>query len=396
MNYEAKLPRLLYISDVPVESSYHGSALLYRLLQDYPPEKLLILERWPNLSSPHRRLPGVTYKKIPSGMMRLLPTRLHYLYAPIFLILSWLDAWVLGWITRAHKSEGVLTVHHGYSWLSAARLARQQGISLHMILHDDTSGVKSSFSWFQAMYRQRSKEAYQQAVSRQCVSPFMVEEYQRRFGAVGTVLFPGRAKDSPTFSGVIDRLKLPHANLTVSFGGNIFSKGYADAVREMSEALALVGGRLLVFGPCRAEDANQWGLNRKNVEFRGLVSSVEMIHAFRAEADFIFIPMSFSAVDRANMEISFPSKLTDSTIPGVPILIYGPPYCSAVRWARENPEAAVVVDRQGVSFLRDALQSLRTEPEMRVILAEGVTRAGTKYFDYSKIRDQFFGCLKGA
>src|SRR5207253_10669972 len=37
-------PRLVYIGDVPVESTYHGSLLLHRLLQIYPPDKLGVVE----------------------------------------------------------------------------------------------------------------------------------------------------------------------------------------------------------------------------------------------------------------------------------------------------------------------------------------------------------------
>ena len=55
------LPRLLYLGDVPVESSYHGSALLHRLLADYPPEQLLILETGAASSKPERRMPNVNY-----------------------------------------------------------------------------------------------------------------------------------------------------------------------------------------------------------------------------------------------------------------------------------------------------------------------------------------------
>jgi hypothetical protein len=61
--------------------------------------------------------------------------------------------------------------------------------------------------------------------------------------------------------------------------------------------------------------------------------------------------MSFNAVDRANMEISFPSKLTDYTAVGLPLLIYGPHYCSAVQWARENPGVAEVVTADNAETL---------------------------------------------
>ena len=64
---EAALPRLAYIGDVPVESSYHGSALLYRLLQRYPPDRLSVIENR-NSSRADRRLPGVRYR-VSTGAM---------------------------------------------------------------------------------------------------------------------------------------------------------------------------------------------------------------------------------------------------------------------------------------------------------------------------------------
>src|SRR5437879_959968 len=69
------LPRLLYIGDLPVESSFHGSALLYRLLQDYPPGKLMIVEAGGSASLPARRLPEVPYRRFFSRGQRLQRTR---------------------------------------------------------------------------------------------------------------------------------------------------------------------------------------------------------------------------------------------------------------------------------------------------------------------------------
>ena len=57
--------------------------------------------------------------------------------------------------------------------------------------------------------------------------------------------------------------------------------------------------------------------------------------------------------DRINMEMAFPSKLADCTATGLPLLIYGPAYCSAVTWARENPGVAEVVETEGA--LSDAI-----------------------------------------
>src|SRR5437660_8964837 len=69
------LPRLSYLGEVPVECSYHGSALLWRLFENYPPEALLIVEGI-HRSLPERRLPGVRYihPRTP-GVSRMLRTR---------------------------------------------------------------------------------------------------------------------------------------------------------------------------------------------------------------------------------------------------------------------------------------------------------------------------------
>src|ERR1044072_3260362 len=69
-------PRLIYVGDVPVEASYHGSALLHRLLSDYPAERLTIIETAPP-SEPKRRLVNANYKSYPIGKSRWLNTRLH-------------------------------------------------------------------------------------------------------------------------------------------------------------------------------------------------------------------------------------------------------------------------------------------------------------------------------
>ena len=53
---DGALPRLLYLADVPVEASYHGSALMYRLLQRYPADRLRVVEG--NLFTRHRSPPA--------------------------------------------------------------------------------------------------------------------------------------------------------------------------------------------------------------------------------------------------------------------------------------------------------------------------------------------------
>ena len=137
MSSSPHLPRLLYIGDVPVESSLHGSALIYRLLQNYPPEKLRIIEGSTRNSLPERRLKGVPYGSVPVGWRRPLSTR-FYRWAHLTYTVG--AAFRIGAVERlldGFQPEAVLTVSHDFLWVTAAGYARRHGLPLHLICHDD-------------------------------------------------------------------------------------------------------------------------------------------------------------------------------------------------------------------------------------------------------------------
>src|SRR6185295_2510571 len=117
-------PRLLYIGDVPVEASYHGSALLHRMLSDYPPEKLTILET-ATQSVPERRLPHVNYISRPIGKQRWLNTRFHPYAMAWFTNLSKRAAPAISQSINGFDYESVFTVAHGFGWLAAAEIAEK-------------------------------------------------------------------------------------------------------------------------------------------------------------------------------------------------------------------------------------------------------------------------------
>src|SRR5687768_11524044 len=79
-------PRLLYVGDVPVEPTVAGAAVLYRLFDGYPPDRLVICQS--NLAAvrlPDRRLPGVTYHEFAVGNKRLLHSRVAGYYSAFLL-----------------------------------------------------------------------------------------------------------------------------------------------------------------------------------------------------------------------------------------------------------------------------------------------------------------------
>ena len=374
-------PQLLYVGDVPVEASYHGSALLHRLLSDYPYDRLTVIET-ATQSDPNRRLPSVNYISHPIGKARWLNTRFH--------------PYVVAWFTQAGERqapkilqsvngaglESVLTVAHGFGWLAAADIAGKRKVPLHLIVHDDWPRIADVAPQFRKWLDERFANVYRQAHSRLCVSPAMSRSYEERYGEPAQVIYPSRAADCPDFDA-------PPANndkpFTIAFAGTINSDGYIEALTALQNALKPVGGRLLVFGP------NQFGLDDPNTENRGLVSSSELLTRLREEAHALFVPMSFHECDRVNMQMAFPSKLADYTATGLPLLIYGPAYCSAVVWARENSGVAEVVeDKAG---LRNAINRLASDPSHRVALGKRALTTGREYFTHNRARQLFISSI---
>ncbi|WP_017292532.1 glycosyltransferase [Geminocystis herdmanii] len=387
------LPRLLYIADVPVESSYHGSALVYRLLEEYPPNKLLIIETNLLVSQGQRRLSNVEYKQLRIGNQRWLNTRFQKYLRSFYLLTVKNKISQIPTLLGDFQPEAVLTVTHGYSWLIAAQWAEQNNLPLHLILHDDWIPIAPILEPVRKWLDRQFKNIYHQAKSRFCVSPFMVEEYQRRYGISGTVLYPSRAKNVVSATEPVIKINDKNKPFTVAYGGTINSRGYVRALQNLAEALEKVNGQLIIYGTLTKETANAQGLDRQNIVIGGLIPAHQFIERIRQEADVLFLPMSFEEKDKVNMQVSFPSKLTDYTATGLPLLIYGPSYCSSVRWATENQGVAEVVETEKQDLLTQAINKMINNSEYCSSLAIKSLKKGSEYFDYANTTKNFHQVL---
>ena len=382
------LPRLLYVGDVPVEASYHGSALLHRLLSDYPPDRLTVIET-ATPSAPSRRLKDVDYLSHPLANQRWLNTRFHPQAVAWFSRAATRRGLQISACLNGFGCESVLTVAHGFGWLAAADLAAKRNVPLHLMVHDDwprVANVKPGFrDWIDAKFA----SVYRQARSRFCVSPAMRAAYQARYGVGAEVLYPMRASGAADFDAPPDRLVANEGIFTVAFAGSINSNGYIRALVSLQEALERIGGRLLIFGPLTKEVAREVGLDSPRTVVRGLVPASELMMRLREEADVLFVPMSFEPADRTNMELAFPSKLADCTTVGLPLLIHGPAYCSAVVWARENVDVGEIVDRDQRPDLEHGLKRLASDPSWRVKLGKRALEVGREYFAHDRVQQVF-------
>src|SRR6185369_7553046 len=220
-----------------------------------------------------------------------------------------------------------------------------------------------------------------------CVSPAMSRFYEERYGAPAEVIYPSRAANCPDYDEPPAHLARNDKPFTIAFAGTINSDGYIKALIALQNALKPVNGRLLIFGPLTPDVAERIGLDDPQTEICGLLSAVDLLKRLREEASALFVPMSFDASDRANMEMAFPSKLADYTATGVPLLIYGPSYCSAVAWARENPGVAEVVEAE--PDLPSAVAKLATSPDHRIALGKRALNIGREYFSHARVQQRF-------
>lgn len=382
-------PKLLYIGDVPVESTVGGSALIFRLLQSYPPEKLCIVEGNIAISQDEKRLPGVIYKTLNVGLKRLLHSRAVSAYTT-YLVLSSKWQWKqLRETVNDFKPEAILTVAHGFSWLTAAEIARKYQLPLHFIVHDDWSSFTPVVMSLKPLALQLFKETYQQAKSRLCVSPYMVEYYRSLYQVDGQVLYPSRASDTPKFDqppAHIFNKKLK----TFAYAGSIHTQGQFNTFLLLATVLRDFDCQLVVYSPASRELKNNLDRTYHNLDFRDAIPYQKLAYELRENADVLFLPMDFQKNVKSNMQLCFPSKLADYTSIGLPLLILGPSYCSAVRWAKENTGVAEVVTTQNQRDLRAAVKKIITEPDYRVQLASIALQKGKIYFSYPSIRDNFW------
>jgi hypothetical protein len=388
------LPRLLYVGDVAVEASVAGSTLLYRLLEDYPAERLLIAEGNMWKSRPEKRLADVRYESFQVGAERVLRTRLHVYYSSILQLTASFRTKLLKRIVEEFRPEAILTVAHGYSWLTAARLAKKLALPLHLIVHDDWVSIQESVlpGGIYKSLKQKFGETYRQATSRNCASPYMVEDFVARYAAQGTILYPSRAADVPIYEHA-PCMRRVSRKLTFAFAGTVNTRGYAESLATFARVLDAAGGALIVYSNLGPADVKACGLTGSHVTVQPIQPVNDLVASLRQLVDVLFVPMSFAEEDAHNMRLAFPSKLADYSITGLPLLIWGPSYCSAIRWARENAGVAEVVDDPGAESLGAAVTKLMKNAHYRRALGEAALIKGQEFFSHEAAVQRFYQML---
>lgn len=378
------LPRLCYIGP-ELRDSIAGPGQLFRLLSSYPPNRLLTVQSpladrqvRSTLHDPTVRLPSFPALRSP---------RARTLYELTFLFGRSVWAAWLQHRLRHLPCDAVLSLAHGWLCEPALEFARRQHVPFYLILHDHprtTLPVPRAL----AKYRLgRWRRLCRAAAACLCISPFMAEHVQRLTGRTSPVLYPGVAPGSRLAAWEAPSHDAP---LTFAFAGS-FHGPYRALLETLARELASSGHRLLLHSP----DSHRLAAGPANraATDAGWVPPHDLAATLRAEADVLFLPMSFLRADRSNMRVAFPSKLAEYCAAGRPVLVWGPPYSSACRWAKAHAGFAEVVDTLSISDLRQALARLSADPHRRRRMGQESLRLALQFFSHEKTFATFIAAL---
>jgi len=388
-------PSLLLLSDEGPQTSTAGGMVLFRLLEDYPKERLRVIER--------RVEPGCTrlpcrYETLTTPGQRFEHTRFHRwknslrafgLVPPVPLrrIESLLDGF---------RPEVVLCVMECAAYYDCAwSFARKHGLPLVVIVHDVNDQFEPVLPFALGAARRRDGAFYRFASRRLCVSPEMEALCVELYAAHGDVLYPNPSEElQPRRFAEAWHLKQP-GRLTVGFAGNL-NYGYGEELLRLLPAFRAAQARLVLFSKPPGGAAAALQDAKDCCEFRGFApTALTAWHAIQKDCDAVILPYPNppGAWERL-IRHHFPSKLPEYLALGLPVLVTGPDYATGVTWALKHPEAAAVCTSVDLAEPARLLARLRKEAPLRLALAEGARCAGLMDFDPRKIKAEFLGHLR--
>lgn len=395
----SELPRLAVVSDVEPDRSQGGCLLLYRLLESYPADRLTVLHGNRAYGIRDARLPGVPYAELSYDTP--LPAKLRGRWFPLWPAAE-LAAMrrLAGRVVDAladFRPEAILTVADHQLWAAAAAAAAQLRVPFHLVLHDDlpskvtSNGDRTWDAVLRWVLRRQFGATYRRAATRFCVSPGMAHDYGTRYGAVAKILYPGRGEDSPQ-----PRVRVrptPGGPPVAAFAGSLYTAGAIDLLRSLAGELHSRGGELHLYTRDIGSIVRDAGLEIPGVRVAGFFPPREMADRIAESAHALILPASFLRREAEDVSTLFPSKLADYTAIGLPIIAWGPEYSSAVRWVRENSDAASLFTDPDPRPVCDLVLALGGDPVAAAEHAAGSVAAGNRFFSAAATRDGFLSSL---
>ena len=388
-------PRVLVLSHEGPHLRSAGGILLYRLLADYPRDRLIVVER---NADPHRGQLDCPYFSLTPPWLRFDYSRFHRWKRSLrgFGLVPGAPVQSIDGLLAGFRPQIVLCVMEQSTYYEAAwAYARARGLPLIVLVHDVNEEFEPVLPIAREAVRRRDGAFYRYATRRLCISPEMEALCADRYGVCGEVMYPNRSEElQPRSFDEARRLRYP-GRLTVGFVGNL-NYGYGDELVRLLPAFRASRSRLVIFG--HPPSLSHWALQeaRDCVDYRGFKPTpMEAWQATQSDCDAVLLPYQnpANAMREQLYRYHFPSKLPEYLALGMPVIITGPEYATGVKWALRHPDAVACYSGTDTTGMARLFEGLRDSSDTRVALAKAAFIAGNRDFDPVRIRAQFRAAL---
>lgn len=377
--------RVALISSVVPQSTIAGSVVLWRhferLRLAHPDVRLRVFTNVPTGEPQSWELISLRTSRIAE---RLTRSRLSK-FAHAVTQYGWFtDYGRLRVAVAEYDPDVVLTVAHGELFHAAAKVARQMDLPLATIYHDwwpDMPPVSSRCRiWLEHEFR---RVAAQSAVNL-CVSRGMMDQLNVPNSKLLHPI-PGKRRVIEDGVACVSQQKRP----TIGYCGNL-GQSYGRMILELCDAFESVNDIEFRFSG-GSRDWSEADIARAGVRDLGMLD-VDHYERFLLNNDLLIVIMSFDDADKIRARTSFPSKILEYCQTDRPILVWGPSYSSAVKWARETGGGATVDTRDPLSVILK-IREIVNDPARCRKMAEASQRAAAKEFDPDRIHRGFEDAL---
>lgn len=366
------LPRILFITNEAPQTGAAGSIILFRLLNDYPADRLWVVTNRQQPTGSERL--ACRYDFLPLKVDRLNNTRFWKWRAA----LRCLGLTKLLGTGRVKAKLGgfapdlvVTVMQDSWYYEFAAKVARELDKPLAMFGHDLAHGFEPVPSPFRPLQLARDRKFLTQCAAKLCVSEGMVHFFKREFGVDASVLYPPRSATPVSQAPELCRSLKNPGRLTLGYAGGLHY-GYGEQMLAMLPVFRETGTVVEVYGPEPTGHLSALKDASDVFHFNGYLSPPEAAWSALAErCDVLLQPyLNPPANHHLQYQTHFPSKLGDCLALGIPVLITGPADASGVAWCLAHPDSAVCVTDPSPAALRAALEELKKSPDLRVSIAK--------------------------
>lgn len=372
-------------SETP-NSLYAGSMQLLRVFAGYPAENLIVLGPEPPRGA---SLLACLYRELTFPVMRARNTRLHRQAMSLVMLSRCFRrrpqhiAKLLG----DFRPEAVFTVMDNFShYFTAYEYARSTGLPLITITMDEPDSFEKILPVLKSVQQRKIAEVYGYAERNLCVSRQMTAHIATTYDCTTETFYFGPPDGVVPRAAAESRHLRREGRLVLGFAGTL-GYGYGETLQRICGIVRDVPVTIRIY----SRDKPLW--SAPNMEYGGCLPSEDLWPTVQEECDASLLVYNFDYHESRLYRTHFPTKLSEYTWLGMPMVMVGPEYATGIIWGLEHPQAALVEASASLENLPARLNQLIGDAALRFNLAGGAAGVAQQDFDPQSIKRRFHEIL---